>query len=393
MPATDDLRTVDLDAVEILAEGGPIEGIGSPKGGETYTRARLERIAAANRELADQVKAPNKLGHGKEQRLLRQSGLEPPAAGWLDGRSFRVVDSDDGARLVADAKRVPGELARLFRAGGFRTRSAETSKITLQTKDGKARKVYDEVVTGLAWLGGTRPAVQTLQDIVALYAADEADRIQVEPLAVYEETLPDAAHEPNTAVFEEARGVERESARKLSVAVTDTRGSVPEITLTEDHVKALQDKLGIDTLDADSLVSKLDELHKEPDPKEDVEPDRELQAVEERVRSLEATLQQKGTQLDETREQLRVERRRSFIDKAMGEGRFDPGERTKFEKLYDTDPELATEIVGALPRDETLVREFGGAEDVDPDADAEQADAEEKRQLAAELGMAEEAIV
>jgi hypothetical protein len=70
-----------------------------------------------------------------------------------------------------DAKAVPKKFAQLVDAGAYRTRSAELSRITSQV----TQKVYDWVVTGLAWLGAKLPAVQTLDDVVALYERAELD--------------------------------------------------------------------------------------------------------------------------------------------------------------------------------------------------------------------------
>jgi hypothetical protein len=75
----------------------------------TASRADLRGIAAANNSLRDDVRPPIKLGHSREQRLLRASGIaldEQPAAGWLAG--FRV----EGGKLLADLKAVPKKLCR-----------------------------------------------------------------------------------------------------------------------------------------------------------------------------------------------------------------------------------------------------------------------------------------
>jgi hypothetical protein len=68
-----------------------------------------------------------------------------------------------------DGKDVPAQFAQLIKAKAYRKRSVELSKITSQA----TQKTYDFVVSGVAWLGAKLPAVQTLQDIVALYEAEE----------------------------------------------------------------------------------------------------------------------------------------------------------------------------------------------------------------------------
>lgn len=173
------LETVDLLAVEVLSTGGPVHGIGSPPEGDFWSREDLERIAEANRALAAEIKAPNKIGHSDAQQLVANSALpaatpgEMPAVGWLDGSTARVIDGDDGvdAVLVMDAKAVPKKFSELVNVGAYRTRSAELSRVTSQVTG----DVYDWVVTGLAWLGAKLPAVQTLEDVVALYERAEID--------------------------------------------------------------------------------------------------------------------------------------------------------------------------------------------------------------------------
>lgn len=168
------LQTRDLKAVELMSEGGPYFGKGSPPEGDFFSREDLEEIASANRELYAEVRPPNKLGHSKEQILLAQSGLAPvdagefPAAGWLQGDTFAVVDGEDGkAKLIADAKRVPRKLGDLFEAGAWSRKSVELSKVKSQTLPGKT---FAKVVTGLAWLGAKAPAIRTLDEVLAWYA-------------------------------------------------------------------------------------------------------------------------------------------------------------------------------------------------------------------------------
>jgi len=181
------LETVDLVGVELLSTGGPIHGVGSPPDGDYWETAQLQAIAAANVELADQVKAPGKIGHSDAQRLAGITEGEMPAVGWLDGASFRV--SDDGTKLLADAKRVPARTADLIEAGAYRTRSVELSRVT----DQKTGKVHDWAVTGLAWLGGKMPAVQTLDDVVALYEREGLDKPDARVFVVYaaSDAMPD----------------------------------------------------------------------------------------------------------------------------------------------------------------------------------------------------------
>lgn len=187
------LATVDLVGVEVFAAGGPFHGRNSPPSGDRWTRRELEEIAAANRELAGELKPPAKIGH--------DSGA--PAVGWLEGLHL----NPEGTKLLADIKRVPRQLAELIRAGAYRTRSVELSKVTSQTTG----KVYPWAVSGMAFLGGQVPAVRTLADVTRLYSGEGS----VEVRRVYElDAQPDAQSEIE-------RQFEAELAHKLGVTVEE----------------------------------------------------------------------------------------------------------------------------------------------------------------------------
>ncbi len=156
------LETVDLEGVEILKIGGPVHGRGSPVGGDYFTTDDLRALAAADTELGDEITPPARLGHGQGD----------PAVGWVEN----VRLNDDGSRLLADVWRVPKKVAELIRAGAYRSRSVELGGFTSQ----RTGRRYDQIVRGLAFVGGRMPAVAGLADIERLYAA------QTEVVRVYE---------------------------------------------------------------------------------------------------------------------------------------------------------------------------------------------------------------
>lgn len=160
------LETVDLEGVEIAAAGVTVYGGGSPPGGDNYSVAELERIAAASNAVAEDLRPPVKVGHDRKQRLLRASGLwgEEPRTGTL--KNFRVA----GEKLVCDIKDMPKKLADLVPTA-FRLRSMELGPARSQRTD----ETYDTVVKGLALLGATAPAFQTLDDIHAMYAGEDRE--------------------------------------------------------------------------------------------------------------------------------------------------------------------------------------------------------------------------
>lgn len=160
-----ELETVDFTDVEILKVGGPIFGKGSPPEGDYWTEDALRAMADADAELEGELNPPAKIGHADYA----------PAVGWLENIRY----DDDTERLLADVKRVPKKLSKLIKAGAYRTRSVELSKIKSQTTG----KTYEWVVTGMAWLGGKLPAVRSLDDAVKLYDGNP------EPLRVYSDAL------------------------------------------------------------------------------------------------------------------------------------------------------------------------------------------------------------
>ena len=142
------LRTEDIDSVEIFAVGTWNK--------RHFSEHDLDEMVRAFMETKSALKPYVKLGHGEDQGVLRNSEL--PAAGWIENL-HRV-----GKKLIADLKRVPSKIAALIRSGGFRTRSAEIYK---DFEHGG--NCYPWALKALALLGADTPAVDNLDDIVALY--------------------------------------------------------------------------------------------------------------------------------------------------------------------------------------------------------------------------------
>ncbi|MGH8984916.1 MAG: hypothetical protein ACRDY6_13720 [Acidimicrobiia bacterium] len=182
----DDLQTEDFAGVEVLSIGGPVFGVGSPAGGEHITKSRLAQIVADSRELreAGELRGPIKLGHSERQAFLRASGItdgELPAAGWVEN----VRLNEDGTRALADFKRVPKLLAKLVRAGAYRTRSAELKRVLSQANG----KTYEMVIGGVVLQGEKAPAIRTLDDFVKLYEADDDESGELVAVAETERHL------------------------------------------------------------------------------------------------------------------------------------------------------------------------------------------------------------
>jgi cation transport regulator ChaB len=152
----DELETVDLEDVEILAVG-KWQGSTGPV---TFTTEDLDKIVDSYHTItADKslnYEPPAKLGHADKQKLLQEDGY--PAAGWVS--SLKRV----GEKLVATVKDVPRKIADIIRAGGYKKVSSEVYR---DYEIGG--KKYARVLKAIAFLGGDIPAVKTLNDIVAQY--------------------------------------------------------------------------------------------------------------------------------------------------------------------------------------------------------------------------------
>lgn len=146
----DQLATFDVAGVEVFAAGH--------WNGDTYSTADLDAMVKSFNEAGAELKPYLKLGHAKGQSLVASDEL--PAAGWVT--NLRRV----GNKLVADFTGVPKRIYQLLKARAYRRVSSE---IFVNLKLGE--KVYPYALKAVALLGGETPAVSTLQDVMALYAA------------------------------------------------------------------------------------------------------------------------------------------------------------------------------------------------------------------------------
>jgi Mu-like prophage I protein len=358
-----DLETVDLEGVEILAAGGPIRGIGSPPEGDFYTPADLRAMADAAAELGDELRPPAKIGH------FPKSG--DPAVGWLDN----IRTNDDGSRLVADVRQVPRKFAEVLKAGAYRTRSVELGSFTSQrhkAADGSPKR-FSMVPKGLAWLGAKLPAVQTLNDVLALYEAEDvaAPDDELETLVVYE-------REPRVIIVGE------------NPAPADTRPDMPETKFTDEQRRAFSEATGLDEEKVtDEMLAKAGvktETDDEPEKPEPPPTDEQTRSLEQRVDTLAQSL------ADETKRRLEAERAR-VIEGALRDGKFTPGEREGWERRYETSPDATADVISKLPKNDELAREYGSGEE--PEATSEEAEIDKlyEADAAQRLGISKEALV
>lgn len=154
------LKTVTVSDVEILKVG---TFVGQSGGRQTYTIEDLTEFAAAHAALVEGGHFPTVyLGHTSPDLP------EPPAVGRI------VALAVKGDRLLADLADVPSVVAKLMAAKAYGTRSIEGLRLSWGRALEIGGKKYRQVLTGLALLGKSLPAVDGLADVEALYAAGPA---------------------------------------------------------------------------------------------------------------------------------------------------------------------------------------------------------------------------
>lgn len=124
------------------------------------TQDDLHEMVKSFEETKDGIRPFLKLGHDKNQKLLQKDGL--PAAGWVE--SLRVK----GDKLFADFNYIPKKIYDLLEQKAYRKVSSE---VLFNVKIGD--KVYKKMLGAVALLGADHPGVMNLNDITALYTANE----------------------------------------------------------------------------------------------------------------------------------------------------------------------------------------------------------------------------
>ena len=138
----------DINNVEIFATG--------VHNGDKFTDKDLEEMVRSFEEIKPTLKPFLKLGHDEDQELVQTDGM--PAIGWIE--RLRKV----GSKLVADFVRVPKKIYELIKIGAYRRISSE---IFFNMKIGD--KTFPRALRAVALLGADTPAVQNLDDIIALF--------------------------------------------------------------------------------------------------------------------------------------------------------------------------------------------------------------------------------
>jgi chorismate mutase len=124
--------------------------------GDVYTHEDLEDIESSYAELGESLKPYFKLGHDPKQKVSGQ-----PAIGWIKGVVKR------GAKLFAtEIENVPLRIAQLIQKKAYGRISSE---IYWNYVDSTTGNKYRRVLKAAALLGGETPAVDSMDDVMALY--------------------------------------------------------------------------------------------------------------------------------------------------------------------------------------------------------------------------------
>lgn len=359
----EDLATVDLEGVEIMAVGGPVLAHGSPPGGEDWSRETLEGIVEASRELEDEFIATGKVVDSKRGHF---GDFGDPAL----GRVSNARMNDEGTKLIGDVRAVPKKFAELVKVGAFPFRSAELAGNVTSQRTGKK---YPWVLTGLAWGGAKQPAMRTLDEVRVLF---EDAGLDVEATAVYEE---ETGSEPDQErLFAALSDLIETNARLVAGSrepASDTRATVTETATkrekyTDEQARQFAEATGVE-LDkvTDDMLAKAGVA--EPvteEPKVDPEKDDEgTRAFEQRVGKLE----ERAAAAEKRAMQAEAD---TVLVAAMKEGRITPGEKPGWEQRYFAAAEAGditpvVDAIGKLPANETLAAEYGSGETDDETKD------------------------
>lgn len=143
----------ELKGVDIFAAGR--------WNGDEYTVDDLDKIVSSFNETKEKLKPYLKLGHGNEQKLLKEDEL--PAAGFVQN-IYR-----SGRKILADISHIPSKIYELIKKKAYNKVSVELYKdIPIEGKK------YEWALKAIALLGGATPAVHDLNDILALYSKENS---------------------------------------------------------------------------------------------------------------------------------------------------------------------------------------------------------------------------
>lgn len=340
------VQTIDIDNVPICRIG---EWSGL-NGKATINQEVFDSVIAASQDSEiDQGRL--KIGHISTLNTALGDGA--PAFGWIE----RPRMDPDGVTLRGDIKSVPKKLAGLV-GKAYKQVSVELRR-NVETPSGKK---YPHVLSGLALLGASAPAVKGLDDLADLYASEAPDGgpedecTQSETMTV---ALGDALDtSPTVPVPSRVSGDDDTDS-------PDTPGADKEGEPTVAFLDQAREKLGL-AKDAteDELLTALSEnvsqdgendaASENPAPEardEDSAPETKTpEGGPETVTVSKAQWDDVTAQLKTLSDKAKAEHQEKVLEAALSEGRIVPAERDEWVTALSEAPQATEVLLSKLAR-------------------------------------------
>ena len=353
------IQTVDFNSVPICKIGE----WGGLTGKAFITRELCDSvIAAAGDNEIDQARL--KIGHISSMNTALGDGA--PAFGWIE----RPRMDEDGVTLRGDIKGVPKKLASLV--------GTAYKKVSVELREGvrtPSGKQYPHVLSGLALLGASAPAVKGLDDLADLYASEapgggpedecsQADTITIalgdalDPVTHADIPAPSPVACDGELDSPERPGREKEG--EPTVAFLDQAREKIGLPADASEEQILERITALSEAPADpDTAVKAEETDVTGDP-EVSEPELKSETVDapETVTVSKAQWDELTAQVAELAAERKAKHQEQVIESALSEGRIAPAEREKWTTALSAAPEATETLLSSLaPR--VNVREQG----------------------------------
>lgn len=244
--------------------GNKIEGIEifstGTWNGKPFNIADLDAMVDAFEKTSNGFRPFLKLGHSKEQDLLKNSGL--PAAGWADS-IYRKGD-----KLLADFANIPRKVFELIKKGAYRKVSVELFN-NIKIKD----QTFARLIGSIALLGAENPGVMNLDDILEMYGIKG-----LEPIKCFSDETDDSNIEVYSFENKEQGDIEMPKS-ELEIQLET------KLAAAEKKNETLQGDVDKYTKDVDTLKTSNDALTKDAEAKEKANADLLLEKKDAEVKA------------------------------------------------------------------------------------------------------------
>jgi hypothetical protein len=300
---------------------------------------------------------PVKLGHNDD----RFGGDGDPAFGNVTNVRYR--EDDRGPVLLGDIVDMPGWLS------ASAPRSWPNRSIEGWQNFAYEGREYSLVLTGLAFLGVTPPAVRNIRSLADLQTALAASSAQRLVASAPPDDPADPPHAPAHAAEEP---IEEKEAGQMDLDPVKIREALGlPADASDDEARAAFDDAFAVKAEPEPVQASLFDDKAPPKPASRKEPAPAAgswmrveasawEAAQDRIRRLEAQAQR---QREGERDQV--------IAKAVQDGKFAPSRRDHWVRLWDADPEGTREVIDGLARNVMPVMASGYAGEGDDREDDE----------------------